>query len=213
VQIMAGPKSAFDRSGDGLALLYGYFPDPGITTLPSSPLSYPNPFPTTWGASVQVQLAALVPRLATGATTPRTYLSGVSVTSAIQSLPAQVAPVVSPPRNVQLNGMPFSTDRMGATRAPTVTWDAPTLGMPKRFLLRVEQLQVSSGRTTARVTAAFWLLPTDTSFTLPPNLLALGQAYVFTLTAYATSGNLTRDFGAFDLPVATANVISGVVRP
>ncbi len=213
VQFTAGPRSSFVRTSDGLAFLYGFFPPPGTTTLPTSPISYPNPFPSTWSASALIQLSTINQRLAPTAFTAKNYFSAISTTVPLTALTSQVTPQVSPPKNVQINGMPFSTDLSAATRTPTITWSAPTLGPPSRYLLRVEQLQVSSSRTTSRVTVVFWLLPTDTSFTVPPNLLTVGQGYVLTLTAFKTSSDLTRDFLAFTLPLGSGSVVSGVVRP
>lgn len=212
-QFTASPRGSFSRTSDGLAFLYGYFPDPGTATFPASPISYPNPFPSTWSASASLQLSTRNERLMTGALTPKNYFSTIGVTVPLTALTTQVAPLISPPKNVQLNGMPFGTDLSSATRTPTVTWDAPALGTPTRYYLRVEQLQLSSSRTTGRVVVSFWLLPTDTSFTLPPNLLATGQAYVFTLTAFKSTTDLTREFLAFTLPLGTGSVVSGVVRP
>lgn len=214
VEFNTGPKPVHDRGADGLAFVWGSYPDPMGTppTLPN-PLSYPNPFPGTWGTTVGIQFGNSVDRTITGATQPRRYFSGISSTLAIQALASPVVATISPPRDAQLNGMPFGNAATSVTRTPTVTWTAPTLGTVARYQVRVEQLQLSSGRTTARTAGSFYLLPTDTTFTVPPNVLATGQSYVIVLSAYAFPGNPLRDLSTFPFPIGSASVVSGVVRP
>lgn len=214
VSISVGPRPvhAFDR--DGLVFVWGSFPIAGNppVTLPN-PIPFPNPYPGTWGATVTLQYAQTVSRQHPSATEPRGFISGISLSAAAQALASPVVPVVSPPRSVQLGGVPFSMDQTGLSRTPTLTWAPPSLGTPSRYLLHLDQLQVSTGRTTARRVATFWLLPTDTAFTLPPNLLSQGQSYVFTFAAFTTPTNLLKDFADIRLPSSTAQVVSGVLRP
>ncbi len=213
VEFNTGPKPVHERGADGLAFVWGWYPQPGATSTLPNPVSYPNPFPSSWGTSVAVQYGNTVSRLAPGAFEPRRYFSGVAMTLPIQALSSPVTSTLSPPKDVQLNGMPFSTAQMGVTRSPTITWTAPSVGMPNRYLLRVEQLQVSQSRTTGRVAAVFYLLPSDSTFTIPPNILLTGQSYVLVLSSFKSLGNVTRDLYDFRFPIASGAVVSGVVRP
>lgn len=213
IEFTTGPKALHERGSDGLAFVWGSYPQAGSTATPPNPLSYPNPFPSSWGTTVMVQYGGTVSRLMTSATEPRRYFSGITTTMPIQALASPVAAAISPPKDPQLNGMPFAMTQTGVTRTPTLTWAAPTLGTVNRYLVRVEQLQLSSGRTTSRVAGTFYLLPTDTSFTLPTNILLTGQSYVITLSAYKLSTNIERDLSDFRFPISSATVVSGIVRP
>lgn len=213
VEFNTGPRALHEHGADGLAFVWGWYPQPGMAATLPNPVSYPNPFPSTWGTTVAVQYGTSVSRLATGAFEARRYFSGVSMTVPIQALSSPVASTLSPPKDVQLNAMPFSSAQMAVTRTPTITWTAPSVGTPNRYLLRVEQLQVSQSRTTARVAAVFYLLPTDTTFTIPPNILLTGQSYVLVLTSFKSLGNVTRDLYDFRFPIASGAVVSGIVRP
>lgn len=212
-EFTAGPRALHERGGDGLAFVWGWYPQPGVAAARPNPVSYPNPFPSSWGTTVRLQYGNTISRLGTGALEPRRYFSGVSMTVPIQALASQVVSTLSPPRDVQLNGMPFGTAQATVTRTPTITWSAPAVGTPTRYFLRVEQLQVSQSRTTGRLAALFHLLPGDTSFTLPPNVLLTGQSYVITLTASRSTGNTTRDLSDLRFPIASGVVVSGIVRP
>ena len=213
VEFNTGPKSLHERGADGFAFVWGWYPQPGVPATPPNPVSYPNPFPAAWGTTVVVQYGNTVSRTATGAFEPRRYFSGVSMTLPIQALASPVTSTLSPPKDAQLNGMPFSSTQMGVTRTPTITWTAPSVGMPNRYLLRVEQLQVSQSRTTGRVAAVFYLLPTDTTFTIPPNILLTGQSYVLVLTSFRSLGSVSRDLYDIRFPIASGAVVSGIVRP
>ncbi|MDP1915457.1 MAG: hypothetical protein Q8L14_04365 [Myxococcales bacterium] len=213
VEFNTGPKALHERGADGLAFVWGWYPQAGVPSTLPNPVSYPNPFPSTWGTTVVVQYGNGVSRLATGAVEARRYFSGVTMTLPMQALASPVTSTLSPPKDVQLNGMPFSSAQTAVTRTPTITWTAPSVGTPNRYLLRVEQLQVSQSRTTGRVAAVFYLLPTDTTFTIPPNILLTGQSYVLVLTSFKSLGTVTRDLYDFRFPVASGLVVSGIVRP
>ncbi len=213
IEFTTGPKPVHERGSDGLAFVWGSYPQAGSTATPPNPLSYPNPFPASWGTTVLIQYGGSVSRLMSGASEARRYFSGITTTLPIQALASPVGAAISPPKDVQLNGMPFSMMQNAVTRTPTLTWAAPTLGTVSRYLVRVEQLQLSSGRTTSRVAGTFYLLPTDTSFTLPTNVLLTGQSYVVTLSAYKLSTNIERDLSDFRFPISSATVVSGIVRP
>lgn len=214
VSISVGPRALHAFDSDGLIFVWGSFPVAGNppVTLPN-PIPFPNPYPGAWGATVTLQYAQTVSRQHPSATEPRGFVSGISFSAAAQALASPVVPTLSPPRAVQIGGVPFAMDQTSITRTPTLTWTPPALGTPSRYLLHLDQLQVSSGRTTTRRVATFWLLPTDTAFTLPPNLLSQGQSYVFTFAAFSTPTNLLKDFADIRLPTTTAQVVSGVLRP
>lgn len=213
VEFTTGPKPLHVRASDGLAFVWGSYPPAGATATPPNPLSYPNPFPASWGTTVMIQYGGTVSRLMTAATEPRRYFSGISTTIPIQALASPIAAAISPPQEPQLNGMPFGNAQNAVTRTPTITWSAPALGTVSRYLVRVEQLQLTSGRTTSRVAGTFYLLPTDTSFTIPTNVLLVGQSYVVTLSAYKVTTNLERDLSDFRFPISSATVVSGIVKP
>ncbi|MDX2013749.1 MAG: hypothetical protein SFW67_26375 [Myxococcaceae bacterium] len=211
VEFSTGPRAVHERTSDGFAFVWGFYPQ--MVTAPPNPVSYPNPFPATWGTTVLVQSGNVVSRTLPGSFEPRRLLSGVSVLLPIQALASPVAATLSPPTNARINGMAFGTDLTGATRTPTVTFGAPQLGQPNRYQLRIEQLTVSSSRTTGRTVANFSLPPTETSFTVPPNVLLTGSTYVFALSAIRNPGNPQRDIYDSRLPFTNATIISGVIRP
>jgi hypothetical protein len=211
IEFNAGPRAVHERTSDGLAFVWGFYPPMPAT--PPNPVSYPNPFPATWGTTVVVQSGNLVSRTLPGSFQPRRYVSGISVFLPIQALASPIAATLSPPTAARINGMDFGSDLTAATRTPTVTFGAPQLGQPQRYQLRVEQLTVSMSATRGQAIATFSLPPSETSFTLPPNLLVTGQTYVFVLSASRGVGNPLRDVYENRLPLTNATLVSGLVRP
>ncbi len=213
IELSAGPSPVHERSGDGDSLSWGFYPQPGSGTVPPNPLTFPNAFPSSWGHTATVTFATQLTRLAAGSTQPRRYASGVTMVVALQTLSTPLAAALGPPKDVQINGAPFGTTLMGATRTPTVTWNAPSLGSPTRYLLRIEQLSASQGRTIATPVASFYLAASNTSFTVPTGVMVTNQTYVLQLSAYRTPGALERDLYDFRYPLAIGTVVSGLVRP
>ena len=211
IEFSAGPRAVHERTSDGLAFVWGFYPQ--TVTAPPNPVSYPNPFPSTWGTTVLVQFGNVVSRTLPGALQARRLLSGVSVVLPIQALASPVVATLSPPTNVRINGMPFASDLSGATRTPTVSFGPPQLGQPNRYQVRIEQLSVSNSRTTGRTVATFSLPATETSLTLPPNLLVTGSTYVFAVTATRNPSTPQRDPFDARLPFTSATVVSGLIRP
>jgi hypothetical protein len=211
VEFAAGPRAVHERTSDGLAFVWGFFPS-SVST-PPNPVSYPNPFPSTWGTSATVQVGNSVARQHPSAQQPRRYLSGQLQVLPLQSLASPVVATLSPPTSPQLNGAPLSGNHTGVGLRPSISFAAPRVGQPRRYQLRVEQLTASSGQTVARTAATFTLPPTETTLTLPPGVLVSGQIYVFSLSAVSNPGNLQVDVFDNRLPYATATVVSGLVRP
>jgi hypothetical protein len=211
IQFVAGPKPRHESLSDGLALLWGFYPTTPVA--PPNPLSYPNPFPPAWGATVTVSQGNVLERTVANALEPRAYFSGVSTTLAIQELGTPVAATLSPPKSPQIDAMPFTALANPVSSSPTVTFSPPELGTPTRYVLRVDQLDLLATRTVSRPVANFYLLPTTTRFRLPAGVLVSGQTYVFVLTAVRSGGNTTRDLFDFRFPISTASVVSALVRP
>lgn len=212
VNLAHGPRAVHEHAADGWAFAWGSYPPSAATVLPN-PVVYPNPFPASWGSSVTVTYGQAVTRLLTGAVEPRRYTSGISVVLSSQQLSSPVVPELSPPREPLINSLVFSMPQSGVTRTPTITWGPPTLGTPSRYSVRVEQLQLSQTTTTARTVGTFYLLPTERSFTVPPNLMITGQSYVIVLSATKTPSPVTSHLFETRLPLTSATVVSGVMRP
>jgi hypothetical protein len=113
-----------------------------------------------------------------------------------------VAPVVSLPRNVKINGQPTPTDVLsgGVGTTPTVTFDPPSLGTPTYYTIRVIEAndrKNAQGDVISRSRRVATIRSKSNSITLPEGLLQGGKRYYLQVGAHVIdeSESLQR-FGA-----------------
>jgi len=148
---------------------------------------YGNPFQTAgiaWDEFMVARYNFFIPVLAAGATTAVNLEVGFVAQLPVSALAVDgtIAPVVTPVRNVKIAGLDLTTPQTGVGLTPAITWDAPAIGAPTCYSLRLHQVGVDGTATTLGLVATF--LTTATSLTLPP-LLSSGSSYLIEIEAQA----------------------------
>lgn len=145
------------------------------------PLSYGNPYPSSWGMVGYAQYSFRVWAPIPG-DPDRTYgLLGVMFThERLEDLVAgPVQPRVSPPRSMTLDGVDATTSLQVGSLTPVVAWQAPTLGTPSAYRVTVFRRVGSAMSNKGYV----YVPGSLTQVRLPPGLLSPGSTHYLRLTA------------------------------
>ncbi|MEW5737588.1 MAG: hypothetical protein AB1938_01615 [Myxococcota bacterium] len=161
-------------------------PDAGLTPLS---FQYGNPFPSTWtpfvsaGALYDLQYTVALPD--GGTSFARSELGFVSVALLEDAAAAgPVAPLVTPPRDVKLNGELAAVPLTGVSTTPEVSWTAPATGTVKRVEIDVVKLEATMIGGTRRVAAGtLRVVGAVDHVRLPPGMLNPGGTYYLRVTA------------------------------
>ncbi|HYO69795.1 MAG TPA: hypothetical protein VEU33_27335 [Archangium sp.] len=131
-------------------------------------------------------------------------------TSTLASRPIQ--PLISLPRNFQVDGQPVLPSRILASATPLVTWEAPALGSPSHYLLGIHRLNAPP-RTTTVTVARIYLGADQRSIRIPPGVLLSGETYLLRLTAIAREERSPEVMAPryFTLPSGEAQTVSGLL--
>jgi hypothetical protein len=179
--------------------------------------TYGNPFKTAglaWDEFMIARHNFVVPVLAAGATTAANLEVGFVAHLPVSALAVDgtIAPGITPVRNVKIAGLDLMTPRTGVGLTPTVTWDAPAIGAPTCYSVRLRRVAVDGSTTTVRVVATF--LTTATTLTLPGTLLSSGGSYLLEIEAQAIPDyEGTRAPFVNGLPAAFANAATAQFTP
>lgn len=178
---------------------------------PPSPVTWNNPFPSSWNSLGFVAWVSPAARTL-GTALPQAYGSQLRTTMSGTAFTTQpIQPRLGPVTQPRINGADLLVDQTGVGLTPTLTWSAPTLGTPRRYVVVIDRLTVVSGAT--RVAQTFSVDTGSTNLTLPPGWLISGQAYVIRLNAYSTPNVIDPAFFRLELPYSQSSMISGVIRP
>jgi hypothetical protein len=182
---------------------------PLITDVAAGTVQYSDPFPATWRRTFRVCHNALiaVPVPGTGST------QNINLTnSQTTSLPiAAVKPLISPVQNPKINGADLFTAATANSTAVTLSWDPPAIGTPFGYDVVIMSPTTLPDGTVAYSSSAT-LGTAKTSMTIPSNMLASGQTYLFVITSLADGrANMETSPHRSSLPVANADVISAPV--
>jgi hypothetical protein len=172
-----------------LALGYNRVPGQALIT---PVFEYANPFPARWRRFVTSSAVATVSYAAPLADGTSARPASFSVLSYAQEPLADgvtptLAPKVGPARHLRLNGLSATERLSGVGQTPVVSWDAPSLGVPTSYAVRVYRLFASSGSTRRTLVGTF-TTSGQTQVRLPPGVLTAGQSYYIHLTAYLEPG-------------------------
>lgn len=121
-------------------------------------------------------------------------------------------PLLSPPRSLQINGMPADVDRTGVSTTPVLSWSPPTSGAPDMYRVLIHRLFVSGVETQSSNT---WTIYTrSTTLQIPPGLLTGGDVYFFEVEARIIGGvDVEQTPFVRALPYAEAAAFTRTVAP
>jgi len=137
----------------------------------------------------------------------------------VQAIPVEalgngesVTPAISPVRNVEINGQSTDVERAGVGTTPTISWDAPSLGVASTYTVTIQAITPAGpGRT---VVSAGTFHTTSRSVTLPESAVRDVSAYVVTVAAISSQD---RDLAAkpflATLPYASAEYVTAKITP
>ncbi|WP_263366877.1 hypothetical protein [Edaphobacter bradus] len=187
-----------------------FFTNPPLTTdVEAGTVQYSDPFPITWRRTFRVCHSGSVDVPVPGGTTQNINLTNSQTTS----LPtATVKPLISAVQNPKINGADlFAAATINGTTV-TLTWDPPAIGAPYGYSVDILSPATLVGGGTVGYFSSTTLSTAKTSMTIPPNLLASGKTYLFTITALADGkANMETSPHRSSLPVGSADVISAPI--
>lgn len=110
------------------------------------------------------------------------------------------APVLTPPLNIRIDGLPLSTPQTAVSPTPVVAWDPPAVGTPDVYTIRVTRFFTGQSR---RDEVVAHLSTKATQFAVPPGVFEPGHSYAFSVTASKDGVSLERPSRA-GLPMVEA---------
>jgi hypothetical protein len=144
------------------------------------------PLPGVWATIIDIRQSGFVPMQLPGTTgQPARINVGIFQSTLLGSEGAAFyAPLIGPVRAPTIDGRDMFVDQ-SVSNQPTFAWQAPDIGKPTQYLIRVSRLSVSAQNRTA-VTFVANLFTSDTTLTFPPGILTVGERYAFQITALNT---------------------------
>jgi len=148
---------------------------------------YGDPYPSHWTRFVTGRASARVyysVELPDGTTSSPSSIT-VSADSLEPLRPGTthvLQPRVGPPQALRLNGLPATTSLSDVGPTPLVSWEAPALGVPTHYLVRVYRFSATSSGGTSRARLGTFRT-TQTELRLPPDLLVSGSTYALEVSA------------------------------
>jgi hypothetical protein len=228
ISIRAVPE-ALARNGNlqssfytGLPSLVDFGPISGAADLDQT-VTYGNPF-STLGASLGaspgarwtevVTVAYALPvsiRMPEGVGTVLALMVSATPAEALAKT-GELAPAITPVRDVKLGGQSLDAARSGVGTAPSLTWTAPATGTATGYTVTVHELEGS--RLGVNIKKVATLHTRSTQIKLPAELLRAGANYTFTITAISAPGvDLTTRPFAGSLPYASADHVTARITP
>jgi hypothetical protein len=184
--------------------------NPPLTTdVEAGTVQYSDPFPAAWRRTFSICHSALINLPMPGGTTQSVNLTNSQTTS----LPtATVKPLISPVQNPKINGTDLFTASTISSTAVTLSWDPPAIGTPFGYNVAILTPTTSPDGMRIEYVSTTTLGTAKTSITLPPNMLASGKTYLFSITALADgTANMETSPHRSSLPIANADLISAPI--
>jgi hypothetical protein len=127
-------------------------------------------------------------------------------------LSGPIAPRVSPPRNVTVNGGPADV-RTQIPRTPILSWSKPDIGEPTSYGINLLHLSRVGVGPVILLTEDQFFETADTQFEMPFGELAPGEEYVFAITAFeAPASMVTKAPFKGKLPYSSATMLTALFR-
>lgn len=149
-------------------------------------MSYGSPVVGTWGHYGLARYGQFCTYFAPGATNPAALTRGFDAMEDLTGFSADpVEPKLGLVTAPTINSLDLYSARTGVGETPTIAWTAPTIGTASQY--RVEIIRLSlNGIDTAQETVAS-LASDQTSVTVPPGILVVGDTYVLRIIARSTA--------------------------
>ncbi len=164
-------------------------------------IAYGNPFATggaAWTDVVTVVYPMTVPvTTASGASSLPARIVVAMPASALAN--ADLAPAISPVRDVVINDLSLAVDQAGLGAAPTIAWRAPAVGHATDYAIEVRA--VEAGALGVELPVVATLHTRATRIQLPASV-APGKPYVLTITAIAAPAGDTLPYASADFVTA-----------
>jgi hypothetical protein len=130
-----------------------------------------------------------------------------------------VEPIIGPVLSPTVDGQSFSSGTVTASLTPTISWKAPSLGAPDRYVVSIFSLSTTlqtiqvgdiilGYNTNNNANCCTTLVTTSNSVTLPPGLLQNGNYYAVDIEADSFSG---ANPSTATVPLGFAHVRPGVI--
>jgi len=179
--------------------------------------SFGNPFPGTWSWFGAAATTFRVDYTVPGAATPVTFYPTIANYDRADSFAASsIQPLVGPPTNLQINGKPATSALTGVTNAPTVSWNAPSVGAPNGYQVIVYSFYAGGGPPLPIPVASIVTL--GTSVTVPPEVMTQStyrsSNYVIEVTSVAMPAiNFATQPLRQQLPYGVADAYTAIFSP
>ncbi|WP_163870212.1 hypothetical protein [Myxococcus eversor] len=154
----------------------------------SAPLRFGNPFPSDWGVAAAVTYPFRSLRPVPDDSGNAVYVRG-ALTSfvSIEELSAgPVAPQMTPPLSLTLDGMPAFTVRKVLSTNPVLAWSPPSVGVPSAYRVFVYEYEPSLNQPVYR--SSLYVPGSVTQVRLPPDMLDPASIYYLRVSAIAAPG-------------------------
>jgi len=218
-----GSSSVLALSTSALAPAYGVPSDAfsllefntfGNSTLDFGRVRYGHPFPADWAQIVESYHGFTVRFMAPGATVAlpvERFLYGVDLVPTASADPSlTLRPRISPVLAPQVNGRSLFTNQLAVGASPRLSWQAPAVGAPDRYLVTVRRLFATGPRSESRTVGRFYT--SSTTMDVPPGVLLPGEVYFLTISAIA-AGTPVNEPARSQLPYAFATLMSALISP
>lgn len=123
-----------------------------------------------------------------------------------------LAPSVSPPRAVRVNGSPLTLPATGVGTTPLFEWDAPRVGAAAGY--RAYLFRLTSASSTTSLAYVATLDTSEPRFRIPAGLLLAGSTYFIELRArHRPTVSLARSPERDEMPAAEATMVTETFSP
>lgn len=173
--------------------------------LPAS-FTYGNPFPAGWSEIVSAEVSFSMTHLAPSGISKVTAVA-MGQNGPLESFTKQVVPVLSPPVDIRINGMPAVEMLSGIGFTPTITFSPPAVGTPAVYIIAIRRLD--PGGATTRTTAIF--STKETTLQIPDDLLDFGYNYYIRISV-RSEFDIHQPFKS-GTTNAYASALTGIITP
>jgi hypothetical protein len=178
-------------------------------------MGYGMPLVGTWGIYGDARFFDPCSYMLPGAASPTVmwYGNGMTIAEPIDTFGnGALAPRLGQVRGPTIEGSDLFSEQNGFGLTPTLSWMPPSIGTPSFYVIAIHRLFLDGGGATSQEYVAD--LTTDqTSVTLPPGILQVGEAYVLGIVARVSSRPDPAAFNRESLPEYHSTVLSAIQRP